>query len=86
MEIEESEQEKTSRDIVLICIKLVDGSVCRNLPAESATMRQNHVIYCTDDVNSGAEGAVRAVALSASQNRSRSPASVPAPNRMVKTY
>ena len=69
-----------------ICLKLVDGSVCRNLPAESAKTRQNYVIDCTDDVNSGAEGAVRAVALSASQNRSRSPASVPAPNRMVKTY
>ena len=69
-----------------ICLKLVDGSVCRNLPAESAKTRQNYVIDCTDDVNSGAEGAVRVVALSASQNRSRSPASVPAPNRMVKTY
>jgi hypothetical protein len=69
-----------------ICLKLVDGSVCRNLPAESAKTRRNYVIDCTDDVNSGAEGAVRAVALSASQNRSRSPASVPAPNRMVKTY
>ena len=68
-----------------IYLKLVDGSVCHNLLAESAKMRRNHVIDRTDDVNSGAEGAVRAVALSASQNRSRSPASVPAPNRMVKT-
>jgi hypothetical protein len=53
-----------------ICLKLVDGSVCRNLPAERAKMRRNHVIDRTDDVNSGAEGAVRAVALLASQIRS----------------
>jgi hypothetical protein len=69
-----------------ICLKLVDGSVCRNLPPESARMRRNHVIDRTDDVNSGAVGAVRAVALSASQIRSRSLASVPVPNWMVKTY
>jgi len=53
-----------------ICLKLVDGSVCRNLPAESAKMRRNHVIDRTDDVNSGAEGEVRAVVSSASQIRS----------------
>jgi len=69
-----------------ICLKLVDGSVCRNLPAKSAKMRRNQVIDRTDDVNSGAEGAVRVDALSASQNRSQSPASVPAPNGMVNTY
>jgi len=69
-----------------ICLKLVDGSVCLYLPAESAKMWRNHVIDRTDDVNSGSEGEVRAVALSASQMRSRSPASVPAPNWMVKTY
>jgi len=69
-----------------ICLELVDGSVCRNLPAESAKMRRNQVIDRTDDVNSRAEGAVRVVVLSASQIRSRSPASVPAPNWMVKTY
>jgi len=69
-----------------ICLKLVDGSVCRNLPAESAEMPGNHVIVPTDDVNSGAEGAVSAVALSASQIRSQSLASVPAPKKMVKTY
>jgi len=69
-----------------ICLKLVDGSVCHNFPAESAKMRRNPVIDQTDDVNSGAEGAVRAVALSASQIVSRSLASVPAPNWMVKTY
>jgi len=69
-----------------ICLKLVDGSVCRNLPAESAKTRTNHVINRTDDVNSGVEGAVRAVTLSASQIRLRSPARVPAPNWMVKTY
>jgi len=69
-----------------ICLKLVDGSVCRNLPAESAKMQRNHVIDRTDDVNSGAEGAVRAVALLASQIRWQSPASVPAPNWMLKTY
>jgi len=69
-----------------ICLKLVDGSVCLYLPAESAKMWRNHVIDRTDDVNSGSEGEVRAVALSASQMRSRSPASVPAPNWMVNTY
>ena len=69
-----------------ICLKLVVGSVCHNLLAESAEMRRNHVLDRTDDVNSGAECAVREVALSASQIRSRSPASVPAPNWMVKTY
>jgi hypothetical protein len=68
------------------CLKLVDGSECRNSPAESAKMHRNHVIDLTDDVNSGEEGAVRADALSASQIRSRSPASVPATNWMVKTY
>jgi hypothetical protein len=69
-----------------VCLKLVDGSVCCNLQAESAKMRANYVIDRTDDVNSGAEGAVRAVALWASRIRSRSPASVPAPNWIVKTY
>jgi hypothetical protein len=69
-----------------ICLKFVNGSVCRNLPAESAKMRRNHVNDLTDDMNSSAEGAVRAVALLASQIRSRSLTSVPAPNWMVKTY
>jgi hypothetical protein len=69
-----------------ICLKLVDGSVCRNLPAASAKMQKNHIIDRTDGVYSGVEGAVRAVALSASQIRSRSPAGVPALNWMVKTY
>jgi hypothetical protein len=69
-----------------IYLKLDDGSVCRNLPAESAKMRRNHVIDRTDDVNSGPVGPVRAVALSAIRIRSRSPASVPAPNWMVKYY
>jgi hypothetical protein len=69
-----------------ICLKLVDGSVCGNLPAESAKMRRNNVIDRTDDVNSGAEGAVGAVALSAGDIRSRSAVSVPVQNWMVKTY
>jgi hypothetical protein len=69
-----------------ICLKLVDATVCHNLPAETGKMRRNHVIHRTDDVNSGAEGAVRVVALSPSQIRSRSRASVPASNWMVKTY
>jgi len=68
------------------CLKLVDGSVCHNSAAECAKVRRNHVIDRTDDVNSGAEGAVRVDALSASQIRSRSLASVPATNWMVKTY
>ena len=69
-----------------ICLKLVAGSVCRNLPAKRAKTRRNHVIDWTDDVNSGVEGAERAVALSASQIRSGFPASVPALNWMVQTY
>jgi len=69
-----------------MCLKLVDGSVCHNLRVERPKMRRNHVINRTDDVNHGAEGAVRADALSASQIRSRSPGSVPAPNWMVTTY
>jgi hypothetical protein len=36
-----------------ICLKLVDGSVCHNTPAESAKTSQSYVIYRTDDVNSG---------------------------------
>jgi len=36
-----------------ICLKLVDGSVCHNIPAESAKTRWSYVIYWTDDVNSG---------------------------------
>jgi hypothetical protein len=53
-----------------ICVKLVDGSVCRNFMAESDKMRMNHVIDRTDDVKRGAEGAVIEVAVSASQMRS----------------
>jgi hypothetical protein len=69
-----------------ICLKLVDGLVCRNFPAERAKTRQNNVIDRTDAMNGGGQGAVRAVPLSASQTRLRSPACVPAPNWMVKTY
>jgi hypothetical protein len=69
-----------------ISLKLVDGSVCRNLPAERAKTQRNYHIDRTDDVNIGAKGVVRMVVLSASAIRSRSPASVPAPNWMVKTY
>ena len=36
-----------------ICPKLVDGSECRNIPAESAKTRRSQVIYPTHDVNSG---------------------------------
>jgi hypothetical protein len=36
-----------------ICLKSVDVSVCRNLPAESAKTEWNYVIYQTDDVNIG---------------------------------
>jgi hypothetical protein len=69
-----------------ICLKFVDGSVCRNFQAQRAKSRRNYIIDQTDDMNSDAEGAVRAVALSASQRGSRSPANVPASNQMVKTY
>jgi len=87
VEIEENELEKESSGCPApIGLKLVDGSVCRNLPVGSAKTRRNHVIDWTDDVNCGAEGAVRVVALLASQIGLRSPASVPAPNWMVTTY
>ena len=36
-----------------ICLKLVDGSVCCNLPAESAKMRRSYIIYRTDYLNIG---------------------------------
>jgi len=36
-----------------ICPKLVDGSVCRNLPDESANTGQNYLIYRTNDVIHG---------------------------------
>jgi hypothetical protein len=74
------------RKSVSICLKLVDGSVCRNSPAESAKMGLYYVIDWTDDVNSGAESAVRVVAVLARQIRLRSPASLPAPNWMIRTY
>jgi hypothetical protein len=35
------------------CLKLVDGSVYCNLPAENAKRLQSYVIYQTDDVYSG---------------------------------
>jgi len=35
-----------------ICLTLGDGSVCHNIPAESAKMRRSCVIYRTYDVNS----------------------------------
>jgi hypothetical protein len=69
-----------------ICPKLVDGSGCHNLAAESAKMRWSHVIDRNDDVNSGAESTVIVVAISACQIGSRSPASIPAPNWIVETY
>jgi hypothetical protein len=37
-----------------ICLKLVDGSVCHNLPTESAKVSQYYVICGTEDMNSGA--------------------------------
>jgi len=74
------------RKYASICLTLVDGSVCSDLPAESAKTQRNHVIHRNDDMNSGEEDAVRAVALLARQITSRSPASVLATNWMVKTY
>jgi hypothetical protein len=41
------------QDIGFICLKLVDRSVYRNIPAESANMRWRYVVYQTDDVNTG---------------------------------
>jgi len=36
-----------------ICLIFVDGSVCHNIPAESAKTLRSYVIHLTDDVNSG---------------------------------
>jgi len=36
-----------------ICLTLVDGSVCCNIPAERAKTRRSYVIYWTYEVNSG---------------------------------
>jgi hypothetical protein len=44
---------KIGQDIGIICLTLVDGSVCRNIPAESTKTWQGYVIYPTDDVNTG---------------------------------
>ena len=36
-----------------ICLILVDGLGCRNIPAECAKMRRSYLIHWTNDVNSG---------------------------------
>jgi len=36
-----------------LSLKLVDGSICCNIPAESAKSRRSYVIDRTDDVDSG---------------------------------
>jgi len=36
-----------------ICLKSVDGSVCRKLPDESAKTRCSYINYQTDNMNSG---------------------------------
>jgi len=53
IEIEKDELEKDRSDIGFKCLKSVDGSVCRNIPAESAKTPWSYVIYQTDDVNTG---------------------------------
>jgi hypothetical protein len=40
-------------DLGLICLKLVDGSVCGKIPAECAKTRRSYVIDPTDDMNTG---------------------------------
>jgi len=35
-----------------LSLKLVDRSICRNVPAGSANMRRSYIIYRTHDVNS----------------------------------
>jgi len=44
---------RKGRKLGSICVKLVDGFVCRNIPAESNKMRRSYVIYRTDDMNIG---------------------------------
>jgi hypothetical protein len=44
---------KIGQDIGFICLKLVDGSVCCNIPAESAKTQESYVINPTDDINTG---------------------------------
>jgi len=36
-----------------LSLKLVDRSICRHIPAESAKTRRSYVIYRTDDVDRG---------------------------------
>jgi len=44
---------KISQDIGFICLKLVDGSVCRNILAECGKTQRSFVISRTVDVNTG---------------------------------
>jgi hypothetical protein len=40
------------RTLSSICLRLVDGSLCRNIPAKYANTGHSYVIYRTDDLNS----------------------------------
>ena len=39
--------------------KLVDGSICRNIPADNAKTRRSYVTHRNDDVNSGSSDTER---------------------------
>jgi len=41
------------------CLNLVDGPVCRNIPADSAKTPWSYIIYPTDDVNTGGSNTER---------------------------
>jgi hypothetical protein len=44
---------KRGQDIGFIYLKLVNGSVCRNIPAESTKTRPSYIIYRTNDMITG---------------------------------
>jgi len=50
---------KIGQDIGFICLKLVDGSVDRNIVAEGANTRQSYLIYITDDGTTDGSGTGR---------------------------
>jgi len=53
MEIEENELENEWSGNRALCLTFVDGSVCRNISAESAKTLRSDIIYRTYDENSG---------------------------------
>jgi hypothetical protein len=44
---------KIGQDIGFICLKLVNGSICRNIPAETTKTQPRYIIYRTNDMITG---------------------------------